>query len=115
MAGITLEAVRKAMTHRFHQPLAYSACLRATRWTVEDHIARIAYLASTGWSEPIEVDVGVPHMNCWVNWPVVDGNHRLAAAIARRDDFILASVGGCCTYMRELFGRTRRCSLPSTS
>jgi hypothetical protein len=34
-----------------------------------------------GWTDAIEVDVGVPALRCHVDWPVQEGNHRLAAAI----------------------------------
>jgi hypothetical protein len=114
VAGLTVVGVRQAMNDGFHELQPYSAGTRSKHWTVEDHIARIAYLAITGWTDPIEVDVGIPHMNCWVDWPVTDGNHRLAAAIARGDEFILASVAGCCSYMREVLGRfSRSPGLPS--
>lgn len=106
VASLTVEGVRQAMVDGLRQPQSYSARTRSCEpWTVVDHIARIAHLAVVGWAEPIEVDVGIPSMGCWVNWPVTDGNHRLAAAIVRGDQSILASVGGSCAYMRELFGR----------
>lgn len=68
------------------------------------HAARIAYLVENGWPDAIEVDVGVPSMFCHVDWPVTDGNHRLAAAAYRGDVSILASVGGSLDYALELFG-----------
>lgn len=105
VAALTVEGVRQAMKDGLRLPLPYSATTRPEPWTVADHIARIAYLAAEGWVEPIEVDVGIPSMNCWVDWPVTDGNHRLAAAIARGDKFILASLAGSRDYMRELLGR----------
>lgn len=68
------------------------------------HASRIAFLVKNGWADAIEVDVGIPSMRCYVNWPVTDGNHRLAAAAYRGDKAILASVGGCLDYAFELFG-----------
>lgn len=50
------------------------------------------------------MDVGVPSLHCYVDWPVMDGNHRLAAAIYRKDATILACVGGDIDYALELFG-----------
>lgn len=68
------------------------------------HTERIAYLAHHGWDDPIQMDVGVPSLHCYVDWPVMDGNHRLAAAIYRKDATILACVGGDIDYALELFG-----------
>jgi len=43
-------------------------------------------------------------MGCHVDWLVVDGNHRFAAAIYRGDEWILADVAGELDYAFELFG-----------
>lgn len=72
--------------------------------TAEMHAGRIAFLVENGWQDPIEIDVGVPSMRCYVDWPVLDGNHRLAAASLRRDPNIFACVGGDLDYAFELFG-----------
>lgn len=45
------------------------------------HAARVAWFVKHGWDEPIEVNPGA-------FWPVVDGNHRLAAALYRADAII---------------------------
>lgn len=37
-------------------------------------------------------------------WPVQDGNHRVAAAIYRGDEEILAVVDGSVAYAMELLG-----------
>lgn len=70
------------------------------------HAERIAYLVVHGWDDPIEIDVGVPSMGCHVGWPVLDGNHRLYAAMYRGDPEIRATVSGSLDYMQELFGVT---------
>jgi hypothetical protein len=62
------------------------------------HIARVAYLVVNPTQDPIGVDVGIPSMGCPVAWPVVDGNHRLTAALFRRDTHIDAEVSGSITY-----------------
>ena len=72
--------------------------------TIAYHVARIAYLVLHGWTDPIEIDVGVPGLGCHVDWVVVDGNHRLAAAIFRGDESIMAVVDGDINYGSELFG-----------
>ena len=70
----------------------------------ETHINRIAYLAVVGWDDAIDVDVGVPSLGCYVEWPVDDGNHRFAAAIYLDSEFIEAGLSGCCDLISELFG-----------
>jgi hypothetical protein len=70
----------------------------------QEHIERIAYLVVNGWDDPISVDVGIPSMACNVNWMILDGNHRFAAAIYKKEPIILASVAGSVSYALELFG-----------
>ena len=72
--------------------------------TAKDHAARIAYLVKYGWSDAISLDIGIPSLNCYTDWMIDDGNHRVAAAIYRGDQYILAGVNGCNDYMLELFG-----------
>ncbi len=103
--ALTVQCVLQAMQDEIRQPDSYSDGGLSKSWTVDNHIARIAHLAASGWSDPIEVDVGVPFLNCWVDWPVIDGNHRLAAAMVRGDKYILSSIAGSCDYMRERLGR----------
>ena len=68
------------------------------------HAKRIAFLASQGWNDPIEIDVGVPGMGCYPVWPVQDGNHRLYAATVRNDEHIVVSVSGDLNHAARLFG-----------
>jgi hypothetical protein len=58
------------------------------------HANRIAYLVDFKAEDPISIDVGIPSMGCTVDWEIEDGNHRLAAAIVRGDEFIYASFSG---------------------
>lgn len=51
-------------------------------WTPERHAARVAWFVQNGWTDPVVVSYRR-------TWPVVDGNHRLAAAIFRDDPTIL--------------------------
>jgi hypothetical protein len=105
VASISVEDVQQALNNRLDGSKPYSKQrITDKSWNTADHIARIAYLVAEGWDDPIEVDVGVPHLGCWMDWMVTDGNHRLAAAIVREDEFILASIAGSCEYMIELFG-----------
>lgn len=72
--------------------------------SIDDHAGRVAFLAKNGWTDPIGIDVGVPRLGCYVAWPIVDGNHRLAAAIYRKDIHILADVSGCVEAAYDLLG-----------
>ena len=59
------------------------------------HIGRIRYLVQHGWDDAIEIDVGVPALGYpGPEWPVTDGNHRLAAAQVRGDKTIRVDVAG---------------------
>lgn len=51
--------------------------------TKQQHIERIAYLVVHEDKKPITV-----FKKRMINWPVKDGNHRLAAAIYRKDKII---------------------------
>ena len=68
------------------------------------HIERIAYLVVHGWDDPISIDVGIPFLGCYVDWIIVDGNHRLAAAFYRNDTHIDVGISGCNDYIKELLG-----------
>jgi len=69
-----------------------------------DHAGRIAYLVLNPVSDPIDLDVGVPEMGVEVDWPVVDGNHRLAAALFRGDKQIDVTWSGSSDHFEFLFG-----------
>lgn len=62
--------------------------------TREGHIRRIAWFVRHGWEDPISIDVGVPSLGCHVAWPILDGNHRFAAALYRGDSTISTSLAG---------------------
>ncbi len=68
------------------------------------HIWRVAYLVTHPDTKPIFLDVGIPHLNCYVDWIVQDGHHRLAAAFYRNDKTIPASIAGCIRTAEELLG-----------
>lgn len=69
-----------------------------------DHAGRIAYLVLNPASDPIDLDMGVPEMGVEVDWPVVDGNHRLAAALFRGDAQIDVTWSGSSDHFEFLFG-----------
>lgn len=96
---VTKRLVRECLKNRWlcPSPVGHDA-------TAEMHAGRIAFLVESGWSDSIEIDVGVPSMRCYVDWPLLDGNHRLAAASLRGDPEILATVGGDLDYALDLFG-----------
>jgi len=74
------------------------------------HIRRIAYLVTTSYViDPIEIDVGVPDLGCNPEWIITDGNHRLAAAFYRKDEFVPVSVSGDLEYAEELLKPRGKC------
>ena len=68
------------------------------------HAQRIAWLVTHGWDDPIDVDVGIPGLGYCPEWPIIDGNHRLYAAVIRGDKKILASVSGDLCYAAKRLG-----------
>lgn len=51
---------------------------------------------------PIEVDVGIPEFpGGTIDWPILDGNHRYAAAVYRGDASIKANVSGSLPYAKR--------------
>ena len=72
--------------------------------TRTEHIERIAFLTVHKTLEPISLDVGVPALGYYVEHPLQDGHHRLAATLLRGDEYIVAEVSGQLDYAAELFG-----------
>jgi hypothetical protein len=67
------------------------------------HARRIAWLIKNGWEDSIDIDVGIPSME-YFPYPVLDGHHRLCAAIMTGETVIRAQVSGALDYAFELFG-----------
>ena len=66
------------------------------------HEKRIAYLAVRGWSDAIEIDVGCPGLpGGFVDFPTLDGNHRIAAALFRGDPYIEANCSGDIEFFEQ--------------
>lgn len=82
---------RTLKSKRFH-----TAPLGSVATTPDVRAARIAWLIENGWSDPIELDFGVPGYPGYnsARWIVDDGNHRLYAAIIAGRDTILANASG---------------------
>lgn len=68
------------------------------------HVERVAFLVDHPTGDPIWLDVGVPDLGCHVDWIVIDGNHRHAAAIVRGDANIAANIAGSVEHIKELLG-----------
>lgn len=73
----------------------------------QEHVQKIAWFVKHGFQQPLEVDVGIPMLRHHVRHKVLDGNHRLAAALYRRsrygeDPMLPLSVGGDIEYAIEL-------------
>lgn len=59
------------------------------------HIQKIAYMVLKGVDMKIDIDVGIPGYGSGAEHIIADGNHRLAAAIFRGDEYIEAEWCGC--------------------
>lgn len=72
------------------------------------HAARIAGLMTSGWDDPLSVDIGVPsHPDRLLDlWPITDGNHRLYAAILLEHREISVSLSGCVETLDKVFSLT---------
>ncbi len=105
--GITIAEVSEAIAEgrfcvRRHSPVRWGRSEDGL--TRKEHIERVAYLTVHPSNHPVEIDVGVPACGSFCDYPLQDGHHRLAAAIMRGDEFILAEVSGQLSYATELFG-----------
>lgn len=70
----------------------------------DDHAGRIAYLVQNETQDAIDIDVGCPSFGNFVDWAILDGNHRLAAAIYSEKAYIAADVAGELDHAEALFG-----------
>jgi len=68
-----------------------------------EHARRIAWLIKNGWEDSIDLDVGIPSMG-YYPYIVIDGHHRLCAAIMTGEAVIKAQVSGSLDYAFALFG-----------
>lgn len=98
---ITKAEVKEALDKDRLEPKSFQT------WTKESrrrHIERVAYLVRHPNLEPIDIDVGIPVLRYAPDWPITDGNHRLAAAFYRGDKTIKADISGQIDYIEELLG-----------
>ncbi len=94
---ITQREVRKAVAEgRLNPPYTdpYVGREVVLAKTKRQHIERIAWFVVNGWYDPIGIDVGVPSLWCHVSHIIVDGNHRVCAAVIKRDKLIRAYASG---------------------
>ena len=102
-AGVTKEGVMLALaTGKLRSAPVLTVSALGPPEPASEHEARIAWLVKHGWIDTITLDVGVPALGCHVDWIVLDGNHRLAAAIYRGDETIGCAIGGDLRYADEL-------------
>lgn len=64
------------------------------------HTRRVAYLVVNRASDPIHFDANVGSYHFW---SIIDGNHRLAAAIYREDEEIEVAVSGFLDLLPEIW------------
>jgi hypothetical protein len=69
-------------------------------WTAEQHAGRIRFLADSNWNEPISIDVGVPVVGYYKR-TILDGHHRLCAAIYSKKTHVPCIVQGQLSVLGE--------------
>ncbi len=75
--------------------------------TIDWHERRIAALVVYGWNNyPIELDVGIPSLDFYEH-RIIDGVHRLAAAIVLGKKRIKSIISGELSYAKELLREKR--------
>ena len=110
---LTEKEVRQSICSKryIHEPYSEQRVQYGETWSMQDHASRVAYLVVFGWCEPISIDVGVPDLGFTPQWPVSDGNHRLAAAIFARIQAIDAEVSGDCSLLSQILANSGICTL----
>lgn len=98
----TFDEVQRAINDRNFEAEQYNGWERQAARAY--HVGRVAYLVVNRTSDPISVDVGTPTLGYVNDWPILDGHHRLAAAIFRGDPFIEADVAGDIAFAEDLYG-----------
>lgn len=88
-------------------PLWTDFAFGRTELTEEDnrirHIQKIAWFVVNGFDDPISLEVGSQSLGVLPPEHIVDdGNHRLAAAIMRKEKTIKAKIGGSCRDAQEM-------------
>jgi len=104
--GLSRPITKYEVTKAIQQGKLLKPDSRSSVWGAEykrsEHIQKIAYFVVKGWKRTIHLDVGSPDIGYYVDWLVEDGNHRLAAAIYRKDETIKAFINGSLDEAREL-------------
>jgi hypothetical protein len=66
--------------------------------TRTQHVERIAHLANTGWDVPLMIRVSLPTADAPGDWDLIDGYHRLHAAVIRGDATIQIKLYNLCRW-----------------
>ena len=69
----------------------------------KNHIKKIAYFVKNENTKPILIDVGIPEMGAYVDYKIVDGNHRFAGNIIAGRERTKAHIIGSIEYAEELY------------
>ncbi len=105
---LTFQDVQQALDTLADEPYPQQAVEAGSQSQMrQQHARKVAWLVKHGFTEPLQVDVGVPSLGCVVSWLVQDGNHRLAAAVFRRetlneDPMLPVAISGSVDYAIEL-------------
>jgi hypothetical protein len=83
----------------------YSYSPRQRRYQRQQHERRVAWLMLHGWTDPIDIDVGVPALGYGSTHCTCDGNHRIAAALLMDHPYVLATCSGQVSCIDEFLWR----------
>lgn len=101
MDGVSTTTIRHCIDNNIVELRPASAvCVRKLDY---NHSGRIAYFVLNQDLTPIQLDVGIPSMG-FVPPLVTDGHHRLAAAMVKQDQTIVAEYSGCVDTFESMFG-----------
>jgi hypothetical protein len=67
----------------------------------KDHASKIFHFVKHGWTDPIQIDVGIPSLRCYP-YLIQDGNHRFAAALILRLNIVFATCSGSISELETL-------------
>jgi hypothetical protein len=102
---IRIEDVQSAIALSALEPTPYNP-QNTEHLSADFHIRRIAWLVVHRDTTPISIDIGTPslgHTPANGVFDFIDGNHRLCAAIIRKDRHIPATFDGECDAFPLLF------------
>lgn len=106
--GLDRPQIAKCLTEGRLVSQSYHSVQEAEQEVYESfHAERIAYLVKFKDDTPLQLDLPIPVLDYCPENILVDGNHRLAAAIYRKDLWVPVEFGGQLSEFECLFFLTK--------